>query len=147
MRKLAALFSGLLFGGGLILSDMVNPARVRAFLDIFGDWDPSLAFVMIGAISVTSVAWIIAARRDRAIFGGNLPAAPSEVVDRRLLGGSALFGIGWGAVGICPAPGIVALSFGLWEVAVFLIATIAGMALYHRLGALPIMGMKKHTST
>ncbi len=131
MRKIAALFSGSLFGLGLIISDMVNPARVRAFLDIFGSWDPSLAFVMIGAIGVTAIAWRIATRRDRALFGGPLPEPPSETLDRRLVGGAALFGIGWGAVGICPAPGIVALSFGFWEVAVFMAATLLGMAIYH----------------
>lgn len=131
MRNLTSLFAGLLFGAGLIVSDMVNPARVRAFLDVFGEWDPSLAFVMIGAIGVTAIAWIIANRRRQALFGGPLPAAPSEVVDRKLIAGSALFGVGWGAVGICPAPGIVALGFGVWQVGVFLIAMLAGMSIYH----------------
>lgn len=143
MRKLAALFSGLLFGAGLIVSDMVNPERVRAFLDVFGEWDPSLAFVMIGAISVTAIAWQISNRRTRAIFGGELPAAPSETVDRRLIGGSALFGIGWGAVGICPAPGIVALSYGKWEIAVFIVATLAGMGLFHVWNTFSARGMQR----
>ena len=142
MRKLVAYISGLLFGGGLIVSDMVNPARVRAFLDIFGDWDPSLAFVMVGAIAVTAFAWRIVARRERALFGGSLPADPSDVIDRRLVGGAALFGIGWGAVGICPAPGIVALSFGLWQVIVFMSATLIGMGLYHLWNVISVKGLR-----
>ncbi len=141
MRKLVTYFSGLLFGGGLILSEMIDPTRVRAFLDIFGDWDPALAFVMIGAISVTAVAWNIASRREKALFGDDLPGDPSDVIDRRLVGGAALFGIGWGAVGICPAPGVVALSFGLWEVGLFMAATVIGMGLYHLWNALSVKGL------
>ena len=130
MRKITALVSGLLFSFGLIISDMVNPARVIAFLDIFGEWDPTLAFVMVGAIAAASIAWIIARPRKTAYFGGQIPPAPSQPVDAQLVSGSALFGIGWGLVGICPGPAIVALSFGKWEIAVFIIAMMAGMALY-----------------
>jgi len=131
MRKITALASGLLFSFGLIISDMVNPARVIAFLDIFGEWDPTLAFVMAGAIAVASIAWIIARPRKSAYFGGQIPPMPSQPVDAKLVSGSALFGIGWGLVGICPGPAIVALSFGKWEIAVFIIAMMAGMALYN----------------
>lgn len=131
MRKLTALAAGLLFGFGLLISDMVNPARVQAFLDIFGAWDPTLAFVMIGAIGTSAIVWQIARSRKSALFGGQIPPMPSQPVDRQLLGGSALFGIGWGLVGICPGPAIVALSFGMWEVGVFILAMMAGMALYN----------------
>jgi uncharacterized membrane protein YedE/YeeE len=131
MRNLTALASGLLFSFGLIISDMVNPARVLAFLDVTGEWDPALGFVMAGAISVAAVAWIIARPRKSAYFGGEMPPAPSETIDKQLVTGSALFGIGWGLVGLCPGPAIVALSFGKWEVAVFLVAMMVGMAIYN----------------
>ena len=131
MRKLTALAAGLLFGTGLLISDMVNPARVQAFLDIFGAWDPTLAFVMIGAIGTSAIAWQIARPRKSALFGGQIPPMPSQPVDRQLIGGSAIFGIGWGLVGICPGPAIVALSFGMWQVGIFILAMMAGMALYN----------------
>jgi len=131
MRKLTALASGLLFSFGLIISDMVNPARVIASLDVTGDWDPTLAFVMGGAIAAASMAWVIAKPRKAAYFGGQIPPMPTQPVDRKLVTGSAIFGIGWGLVGICPGPAIVALSFGKWEIAVFIIALMAGMALYN----------------
>lgn len=131
MRKLTALASGLLFSFGLTISDMVNPARVIAFLDVTGEWDPTLAFVIAGAIAATSAAWLIARPRKTAYFGGQIPPMPSKPVDRQLVTGSAIFGIGWGLVGICPGPAIVALSFGKWEIAVFIIAMMAGMALYN----------------
>ena len=131
MRKLTALASGLLFSFGLIISDMLNPARVLAFLDVTGEWDPTLAFVMAGAIGTASTAWIIARPRKTAYFGGAIPPMPSLPVDRKLIGGSTIFGIGWGLVGICPGPAIVALSFGKWEIAVFIIAMMAGMAIYN----------------
>lgn len=131
MRKLTAFASGLLFSFGLIISDMVNPARVVAFLDVTGEWDPTLAFVMVGAIAAASIAWVIARPRKTAFFGGQIPPMPSKPVDRQLVTGSAIFGIGWGLVGICPGPAIVALSFGKWEIAVFIIAMMAGMALYN----------------
>jgi len=131
MRILLALLSGLLFGGGLIVSDMTNPARVRSFLDVFGAWDPTLAFVMITAIGVTAVFWRLARPRPTAIFGGVIPPMPSAPVDSKLVSGSALFGIGWGLVGLCPAPAIVALSFGKWQIGVFILALMAGMAVYN----------------
>lgn len=131
MRKVIALSSGLLFSFGLIISDMVNPARVIAFLDVTGAWDPSLAFVMGGAISVASIAWLIARPRKSAYFGGQIPPIPSQPVDAKLVTGSAIFGVGWGLVGLCPGPAIVALSFGAWQIAVFIIAMMAGMAIYN----------------
>ncbi|MEX0970008.1 MAG: DUF6691 family protein [Paracoccaceae bacterium] len=127
MRNLTSLVSGLLFGLGLIISDMVNPERVRAFLDIFGAWDPTLAFVMGGAIVVSALGWIIARRRSAALFGGAMPPAPSPEIDGELIAGSALFGIGWGMIGLCPGPVIAALAFAPWQVPVFLLAMLLGM--------------------
>lgn len=131
MRKLTSLFAGLLFGGGLIVSDMINPERVRSFLDLFGDWDPTLAFVMGGAMSVSSLAWWVARRRNVAFNGGALPGAPSKNVDGKLVGGSALFGIGWGIAGMCPGAALAAMNFGSWQIAVFLVAMLGGMAIYN----------------
>lgn len=131
MRIFTALVSGFLFGGGLIVSDMVDPARVLAFLDITGQWDPSLAFVMIGAIGTAALAWRIARPRKTALFGGPIPPMPTQPVDRRLVTGSAIFGIGWGLVGICPGPAIVALAYGKWQLGVFILAMMAGIAFYN----------------
>ncbi|MGR3724058.1 hypothetical protein LGT41_0008015 [Abyssibius alkaniclasticus] len=132
MRNLTSLASGLLFGLGLILSDMVNPDRVRAFLDIFGAWDPTLAFVMGGAIVVSAAGWIIARRRSAALFGGAMPPPPSPTIDRELIGGSALFGIGWGMIGLCPGPVVAALAFAPWQVPLFMLAMLLGMWLYNQ---------------
>lgn len=130
MRLIIALVSGLLFGLGLVISEMVNPQRVQAFMDFFGDWDPTLAFVMGGAMSVSAFSWFVASKRTAPLFGGTLPAPAGKVIDKKLVIGSALFGVGWGLVGICPGAGIAALSFGAWQVGVFLIAMLGGMAIY-----------------
>jgi len=131
MRKFTALLAGLLFGLGLIISDMVNPNRVRSFMDIFGQWDPTLAFVMGGAIVVSAMGWIIARRRTVAVFGGAMPPAASPIIDRNLIIGSGLFGIGWGLVGLCPGPVVAALAFAPWQVPLFMIAMLVGMAGYN----------------
>lgn len=130
MRNLTSLAAGILFGLGLILSDMVNPDRVRAFLDLFGAWDPTLAFVMGGAIVVSAFGWIIARRRNTALFGGAMPPPPSPTIDRELIAGSALFGIGWGMIGLCPGPVVAALAFAPWQVPLFMLAMLLGMWLY-----------------
>ena len=143
MRQLTALLSGLLFGAGLIVSDMVNPGRVRAFLDIFGDWDPSMAFVMIGAISVMAVAWRVAGRRSTSFLGEPLPGQPKPNLDRRLIAGAVLFGIGWGGAGTCAAPGVAALGFGIWQITVFFVSMLIGMALYHHWAKLSGKGWRK----
>jgi len=131
MRKLLALGAGLVFGLGLMISDMANPARVRAFLDLFGGWDPTLVFVMAGAMAMSFIGWRIAARRRRALFGGPLPGRPASVIDASLIGGAVLFGTGWGLVGICPGPSVVALGFGGWEFWLFFAAMVLGMALWN----------------
>ncbi len=109
MKALGHLLAGLLFGAGLVVSDMVNPARVIAFLDVAGDWDPTLAFVMAGALAVTFPAFAWLRRRGLSLWGGPLPSVPKGGVDARLLLGSALFGIGWGLAGICPGPALAQL--------------------------------------
>ena len=128
MRKLVALLAGLIFGLGLVVSDMINPARVLGFLDLFGGaWDPTLAFVMIGAILVMAIAWSMAATRNEPVFGGDMPGAASSLIDHRLIGGAAIFGLGWGLVGLCPGPALAGLLVGGTSVWVFIAAMVLGM--------------------
>ncbi len=103
-KSLLALLSGVIFGLGLIVAGMANPAKVLAFLDVTGQWDPSLALVMVGAIAVAAPAFLWARRRERSLLGEPLQIPAAGRVDRRLLAGSALFGVGWGIAGICLAP-------------------------------------------
>ena len=131
---LSAFVSGLLFGLGLIVSQMVDPAKVLGFLDVFGDWDPSLAFVMGGAVVVSALGYRVAKRRGMPVLAPRLEIPTRRDLDPRLIGGAALFGIGWGLVGLCPGPALTALTFGPWQVFVFVGAMIAGMALF-RVGA------------
>jgi hypothetical protein len=126
----SAFASGLLFGLGLIVSEMVNPAKVLAFLDVFGDWDPSLAFVMAGAVAVSALGYVVTRRRGRPILAPRLEVPTRRDLDPRLISGAALFGIGWGLVGLCPGPALTALTFGPWQVVVFVAAMLAGMALF-----------------
>jgi uncharacterized membrane protein YedE/YeeE len=127
---LSAFASGLLFGLGLIVSQMVNPAKVPGFLDIFGNWDPSLAFVMGGAVAVSALGYLIAKRRGVPVLAPRLEIPTRRDLDPRLIGGAALFGIGWGLVGLCPGPALVNLTFGPWPVFVFVAAMIVGMMVF-----------------
>ena len=127
MRLLAALAAGALFGLGLIVSDMVNPARVLGFLDVAGAWDPTLAFVIGGALLPMAFAWRIAGRSPAPVCGGTFPGQPSGIVDRRLIGGSALFGLGWGVVGFCPGPALTALATGNQAALIFTAAMMAAI--------------------
>jgi uncharacterized protein len=127
---LAALVSGLIFGLGLIISQMVNPAKVLGFLDVFGAWDPSLAFVMATAIPVASVGFAITGRRTRSILGEAVKLPTKTSLDRRLIGGAVVFGVGWGLVGFCPGPAMTALGFGRADAAIFVVAMIVGMILF-----------------
>jgi uncharacterized membrane protein YedE/YeeE len=133
MPILAALLAGLVFGIGLIVSGMANPAKVLAFLDLAGPWDPSLALVMAGAIAVGSVAFAIAARSGHTLLGLDLQLPTARHIDRRLVGGSLLFGIGWGLAGFCPGPALVALGMGELKAVVFVAAMLAGMGLFELL--------------
>ena len=126
----SAFASGLLFGLGLIVSQMVNPAKVLGFLDISGNWDPSLVLVMGGAVAVSARGTLVAKRRGVPVLAPRLEIPTRRDLDPRLIGGSALFGIGWGLVGLCPGPALVGLTFGPWQVFVFVAAMIVGMAVF-----------------
>ena len=131
MRMVVALIAGLIFGLGLVISDMINPGRVLGFLDLFGgSWDPTLAFVMLGALLVMGLAWGLAGARQEPILGGNLPGPASTTIDGRLIGGAVLFGLGWGLVGLCPGPALAGLLVGGIPILVFVIAMITGMAAF-----------------
>lgn len=125
-RLLTALGTGLLFGLGLGLSQMVNPAKVLGFLDVAGDWDPSLAFVMAGGLAVTLVFFRPTLSRVGPLFGDRFFVPAKGELDARLTGGSALFGVGWGLVGLCPGPAIASLSYGLGNSLIFIAAMAAG---------------------
>lgn len=130
MAALFALLSGLIFGLGLIVSGMANPAKVLAFLDLAGRWDPSLALVMIGAITPGIIAFAWAQWRSLSLLGLPMQLPDARLIDRRLLGGSALFGIGWGLAGICPGPALVLLGAGVPKALVFVAGMLAGMVLF-----------------
>jgi uncharacterized membrane protein YedE/YeeE len=132
MRIVLAALSGLVFGLGLMLAGMTDPAKVQAFLDLAGAWDPSLGLVMGGAIGVGVVAFALAARRKRAWTGDPMELPTSRVIDRRLVLGGVLFGIGWGIGGLCPGPALVALGSGLEAAWIFVPAMLVGMWLHDR---------------
>lgn len=127
MRLLVSTFSGALFGLGLLVSGMTDTARVQGWLDIAGNWDPTLAFVLGGAILPMVLAWRIAARRRTAVLGEPIPPMPEQIIDARLLGGSALFGIGWALAGFCPGPALASLGWSGVGGTTFVLAMIAGM--------------------
>lgn len=135
MRLLIAALSGGLFGAGLHLSGMTDTAKVQGFLDLFGAWDPTLAFVMGGALLPMAVAWRLAVGRA-PLAGGAFPAASDAGITARLAIGSVLFGIGWGLVGLCPGPAIASLSYGGISGAIFMLAMLAGMLGAPRVGTL-----------
>ena len=126
----SAFLAGLVFGLGLMLSQMVNPAKVLGFLDLFGAWDPSLMLVMATAIPVAAAGFALARRRPHPVLAPSFQRASLTAIDGDLLGGAALFGIGWGLVGFCPGPAVVALGLGLPQAALFVVAMLVGMALY-----------------
>jgi hypothetical protein len=130
MRKfLPPVLSGLLFGAGLTISGMTDPGRVRGFLDVFGAWDPTLAFVMGGAVLVMAVAWRFRARMIRPVFAERFSLPERRDLDGRLIAGSILFGIGWGVAGLCPGPAIASLALSPTSALPFVAAMLAGMLL------------------
>lgn len=133
MLVFTSLLAGLVFGIGLMVSGMANPAKVLGFLDLFGRWDPSLALVMGGAVAVSAVAFAIARRRSASLLGAALKLPTARQIDRRLVMGSVLFGIGWGIAGFCPGPALVALGMGEAKALVFVAAMLAGMGLFEGL--------------
>jgi uncharacterized membrane protein YedE/YeeE len=131
MKLVSPLFAGLLFGLGLCLSGMTDPRKVLGFLDLAGAWDPSLALVMGGALMVAFIAFGVTHARRTSLSGAPLPAPASTVIDIRLIGGSLLFGAGWGLAGLCPGPALVNLGFLNLRALVFVLAMVAGMRLVH----------------
>jgi len=130
MNAVWAFLAGLLFGLGLIVSGMTDPSKIIGFLDITGAWDPSLAFVMGGAVLVGLVAFRFARRRTASFLGGAMHIPSARHIDRPLMLGSLAFGVGWGLAGYCPGPAVVALGSGQDQAVVFVVAMIAGMVLY-----------------
>ncbi len=130
MFVLTSLLAGLVFGLGLLVSGMANPAKVLGFLDLGGAWDPSLALVMAGAIAVGFIAFVFANKRTVSLMGAEMKLPTARHVDRRLVIGSMLFGIGWGIAGFCPGPGLVGLGLGESKAIVFVVAMLVGMLVF-----------------
>lgn len=131
-KNISAWLAGLLFGLGLILSGMTNPAKVIGFLDITGDWDPSLMMVMVGAISVSFFAFRHAKKRTHSYLNETMQLPQSSKIDKPLIIGAAVFGIGWGLLGVCPGPALALLAVGGYKIVLFILAMLMGMEL-HRL--------------
>ena len=126
-ETLVPLVSGTIFGAGLTIGGMTDPARVRGFLDLFGEWDPTLAFVMGGAVLVMALAWTVQRKMLRPAFAESFALPDRSDLTPRLIGGSALFGIGWAIAGLCPGPGFAALAIAPASAAIFVIAMLGGM--------------------
>lgn len=132
MKLFFSFCAGLCFGLGLIIAGMSNPAKVLAFLDLTGKWDPSLAFVMMGAIACTSLPFYVLRKKQRSWFGEAMSWPLLKQIDRRLIGGSLLFGVGWGLAGICPGPALVMLGYGSAKGLVFVGAMLVGFIVCER---------------
>jgi uncharacterized protein len=141
MTIFASLLAGLVFGLGLIVSGMADPAKVLGFLDLRGEWDPSLAFVMAGAIAVGALAFAVAKERTVSFLGAKMKLPTSRDIDSRLVIGSVVFGIGWGVAGFCPGPGLVALGMGEVKALVFVVAMLVGM------GAFELLERRRQTAS
>ncbi|MFM5322857.1 DUF6691 family protein [Aeromonas veronii] len=133
MKLLTSLFAGVLFGLGMAISGMMDPARVTGFLDLAGAWDPSLAFVMGGALLVFMPGYFLLVKpRRQSVLGEPIATVPAPRLERRLIGGAALFGIGWGLVGICPGPALSLISSGQPMIMLFIAAMVAGVLLFDK---------------
>ena len=132
MNNLFGFVSGLVFGIGLILAGMTEPLKVKGFLDLAGAWDPSLALVMAGAIALGIVAFARARRRERSWTGAPMEIPTNRSVDRRLITGGVLFGVGWGIGGFCPGPALVALGSGMGSAGIFVAAMLIGMLIHDK---------------
>lgn len=127
MRSVIAALAGGIFGAGLVISGMTDTRKVQGWLDIFGDWDPTLAFVLGGAIIPMAIAWRIAQQRKTALLGASIPVRSDAAITPRLAAGSTLFGIGWGLSGLCPGPSMASLGFGGISGLIFFAAMVLGM--------------------
>ena len=130
MQVLVALAAGLIFGLGLIISQMINPEKVLAFLDVAGRWDPSLAFVLLGAAAVSGLGYFLSRRRSAPLLAAQFEIPNRRDLDARLIIGAALFGVGWGLVGLCPGPAVVALPLAGMKGVLFFVAMLAGMGAF-----------------
>jgi uncharacterized membrane protein YedE/YeeE len=146
MRNLASLVCGVVFGLGLALSGMINPAKVVGFLDITGAWDPSLAFVMGGAVAVTAVAFRLILRRPGPVLTSAFHLPSRHDLDRNLISGAVVFGVGWGLAGLCPGPAISSLAFLDTKILIFVAALIAG-SFIARIAILPNAGSRPSEET
>ena len=129
MNKLVSLISGIIFGIGLVISEMINPEKVLGFLDLFGNWDPSLAFVMIGALIISSPLFHMIKKKEKPIFAENFNYSNNKNINNRLIIGSALFGAGWGLIGLCPGPAISSIALLDIHLITFVIAIFVGFYL------------------
>jgi len=141
LRHLSALFAGLIFGLGLVISQMVNPAKVIDFLDIFGNWDPSLAFVMGAGLVVTFIGYQVVLRKSKPFAADRFQVPTNRTIDKKLATGAVLFGIGWGLVGLCPGPAIAALFIGGFPIIIFMSAMTAGMAIFEGISRLRVVNI------
>jgi hypothetical protein len=130
MKLVSALFAGLLFGAGLVVSQMINPAKVIGFLDFAGDWDPTLALVMIGALAAAIPGFLVARQRQRSYLDEPIEIPTRRDIDHRLVAGAAILGIGWGMAGFCPGPALAALSTAQPAVFAYVASMIAGIVVY-----------------
>jgi len=130
MQIMIAFVIGLIFGLGLILSGMTNPAKIIGFLDIFGDWDPALALVMIGALIVSATSFQLIKKNKKTYFGQQLNLPANNKIDHKLIIGSLIFGIGWGLAGYCPGPALVSVMHGGYQPVVFVLSMLAGMGIF-----------------
>jgi uncharacterized membrane protein YedE/YeeE len=129
-KSITGLIAGIVFGLGLTISQMVNPDKVLSFLDIFGNWDPSLAFVMGSALAVTALGYRFILKQDKPDFEEKFDLPTNTKIDKELAAGAILFGMGWGLVGLCPGPAIAAISIGGFQSLIFIVAMVSGMALF-----------------
>ena len=129
MSKLVSLFCGIIFGIGLVISQMINPAKVLGFLNLFGEWDPSLAFVMIGALIISSPLFHLFKNKEKPIFSSNFSISNKKEIDKKLIFGSILFGAGWGLVGLCPGPAITSIALLNVSSAIFVVSMFIGFYL------------------
>jgi len=133
MNKIVSLFCGIVFGIGLVISEMINPAKVLGFLNLFGQWDPSLAFVMVGALIVSTPLYHLFKNKDKPLFNSNFSISTNKEIDKKLIVGSVVFGAGWGLVGLCPGPAISSIALLNISSAIFVISMFAGFYIASKL--------------